>query len=483
MIRETKRLILDALACAIGAFDAEPCRICREVAREHGGAGVATLIGERDKVSVSQAIIANETMIRYLDFNDVLYFPKSPGKIGGAHPSDALPAALAVGEREHASGKEVIAAVVAAYETIGRMVDATAEGITPMGFHHGSVMPFAGAVIAGRLIGLDAEQMTNAMGIGASAAIGLGINDAEGEEYNNTKNIADGLMAERGVFAAYLAQRGFTGPERIIEGNKGFAHSLLRGVENYIVKPLPNDYYLMRTKMKFFPTESTNQGHLAATTLLVTEHDLKPDDIAEVVLRMSKRTVVHNGDPVKKYPRNKEGADHSAYFMTALAIVTRRPCRPVVLQRCSLCRSGDSRPDREGEARARTRIRRHHAGGAGHNPHHRRPRAGEARRSSARHAREPDVGRRIARQVRRVCGRKDAVRSDRPGGGNLPRLGRARRYRRADAAASGSIPTFASRFGELIGSRGDRVRAKLDTGHDRQGQIMCAQELRKPIRR
>ena len=186
VIREAKRLILDALACAIGAFAAEPCRICREVAREHGGTGHATLIGERSKVSVSSAIIANETMVRYLDFNDVLYFPKSPGKIGGAHPSDALPAALAVGEREHASGKQVIAAVVAAYETIGRMVDAFAEGLTPMGFHHGSVMPFAGAVIAGKLIGLDAGQMTHAMGIGASAAVGLAINDAEGEEYHNT---------------------------------------------------------------------------------------------------------------------------------------------------------------------------------------------------------------------------------------------------------------------------------------------------------
>ena len=328
VIREAKRLILDALACAIGAFAAEPCRICREVAREHGGTDDATLIGERNKVSVSSAIIANETMVRYLDFNDVLYFPKSPGKIGGAHPSDALPVALAVGEREHASGKHVIAAVVAAYETIGRMVDAFAEGLTPMGFHHGSVMPFAGAVIAGKLIGLDAGQMTHAMGIGASAAVGLAINDAEGEEYNNTKNIADGLMAERGMFAAYLARRGFTGPERIIEGNKGFAHSLLRGVENYVVKPLPNDYYLMRTKMKFFPTESTNQGHLAATAQLVNEHGLKPEDIAEVVLRMSKRTVVHNGDPVKKYPHNKEEADHSAYFMTALGIVARGRVTP-----------------------------------------------------------------------------------------------------------------------------------------------------------
>ena len=81
-----------------------------------------------------------------------------------------------------------------------------------MGFHHGSVMPFAGAVIAGKLIGLDAEQMTHAMGIGASAAVGLAINDAEGEEYNNTKNIADGLMAERGVFAA--SSRNVASPAR-----------------------------------------------------------------------------------------------------------------------------------------------------------------------------------------------------------------------------------------------------------------------------
>ena len=320
--REMKRFIVDALACAVGAFDADPCRICRDFARESGG-NEATLIGESRKVSIASAIIANETMVRYLDFNDVLYFPKSPGKIAGAHPSDSLAVALAVGEHRRVSGKQVIEAMVAAYETIGTMVDAFAEGLTPMGFHHGSVMPFAGAVIAGKLIKLDVEQMTHAMGIGASAAVGLAINDAEGEEYNNTKNIVDGLMAERGVLGALLAQRGFTGPERIIEGNKGFAHSLLRGVENYVPKPAPNDYYLMRTRMKFFPTESTNQGHLSATAELVREHDLEPQDIDEVVLRLSKRTVEHNGDPAKKYPRNKETADHSAYFITALGIVLR----------------------------------------------------------------------------------------------------------------------------------------------------------------
>jgi 2-methylcitrate dehydratase len=318
-----KRLILDTLACAIGAFDAEPCQILRDVAREHSGKGEATLIGETSKVSMALAISANETMVRYLDFNDVLYFPKSPGKIGGTHPSDALSSALAVGERHHSSGKQVLEAMVAAYETLGRMVDAMKEGLSPVGFHHGTIMPYAGAVIAGKLIGLNAEQMTNAMGIGGSVAAGLGVNDADGEEFNNTKNLADGLMAERGVFGAYLAQRGFTGPERIIEGNKGLAHSILHGVENYIIKPLPNQYYLMGARTKFYPTESTNQGHISATSQLTIEHDLKPEEVESVVVRTGKRAVNHNGDPARKYPHNKESADHSAYFMTALAIVNR----------------------------------------------------------------------------------------------------------------------------------------------------------------
>ena len=148
--REMKRFMLDALACAIGAFDADPCRICRDFARESGG-NEATLIGENSKVSVSQAIIANETMVRYLDFNDVLYFPKSPARSAALTRATRCRPRWRSASASTLSGKEVIAALVAAYETIGRIVDATAEGITPMGFHHGSVMPFAGAVIAGRL--------------------------------------------------------------------------------------------------------------------------------------------------------------------------------------------------------------------------------------------------------------------------------------------------------------------------------------------
>jgi 2-methylcitrate dehydratase len=274
------------------------------------------------------ATIANETMIRFWDFNDTYHFVKGPGDLGACHPSDTFAAVLALGERQRSSGKQVIEAAVAGYEIMGRMIDSFKTGLEPKGFHHGSVMPFAGAAIAGKLLGLTSDQIMHAMGIGAVAAVGLGILDAEGEEYNNSKNIADGLMVERGMLGAFLAGKGFTGPERIIEGNKGFAYCLLQGPENYISK-MPNDrFYLLESRMKYYPVESTNQGHLAATCDLVREYSLKPEDIEEITLRISKRTLLHNGDPAKKYPHNKETADHSVYFMTALAVVANGPVVP-----------------------------------------------------------------------------------------------------------------------------------------------------------
>jgi 2-methylcitrate dehydratase len=124
---QAKRHILDTLACAVGAFDAEACIAARDVAKELTPLPQSTLIGETQKVGLSSAIIANETMIRYLDFNDVLYFAKSPGKIGGAHPSDALAAVFAVAEWQKSSGRQIIEATVAGYQTIARIVDGLAE--------------------------------------------------------------------------------------------------------------------------------------------------------------------------------------------------------------------------------------------------------------------------------------------------------------------------------------------------------------------
>lgn len=321
VIREAKRLIVDSLACAIGGFASEPGKICRQLARELGGSAEATILGEKERVGCSAAILANGTMIRYLDYNDSLDISKGPGDLAGTHPSGTLAAAFAVGERVGASGKKLLGAMVAGYEVLGRMVDAFATGVEVLGFHHGSVIPYGAAAIAGKLLGLNVIQITHAMGIAGSTGIGLDILDAEGEEYTMTKNIADALLAERGALAAFLAKKGLTGPERVIEGNKGFAHAVLRGVENYTLKPDRGRFWLLDTTMKYFCAESTTQGHLSATTALVKKHQVQPEDIEEVRIRTNKRTVFHTGDPVKKFPTNKETADHSSYFLTAVAIL------------------------------------------------------------------------------------------------------------------------------------------------------------------
>ena len=109
--RETKRFLLDSLACAMGAFEHEPSRIAREVAREFNGPAESTIFGETSKVSWSNATIANETMIRFWDFNDTYHYVKKPGDLGAGHPSDSFAAVLALGERQQASGKQAIEAI------------------------------------------------------------------------------------------------------------------------------------------------------------------------------------------------------------------------------------------------------------------------------------------------------------------------------------------------------------------------------------
>src|SRR3990172_9564049 len=63
-----KRVLLDAIGCALGALEGEPVRIVRQVARNLGGAPQATWIGQNDKTSVVLAALANGVAIRYLDF-------------------------------------------------------------------------------------------------------------------------------------------------------------------------------------------------------------------------------------------------------------------------------------------------------------------------------------------------------------------------------------------------------------------------------
>jgi 2-methylcitrate dehydratase len=315
-----KRLIIDALACGVGGYKSATGRAAHAYAKRFAEPGEATLIGSGVRVPCSTAIIANQAMIRYLDYNDDLPIPIGPGDLVAAHPSGSLPVALTLAEARKVTGRALLEAMVAGYEVTGRLLAGFKVSLEVRGAHHGSTLLYSAVAMAGRLLGLSSDQIAHGMGIGGSISIGLDILDAEGEEYTMAKNLADGMISERGYTAALLAASGFTGPLRIIEGNKGFAQVVLGG-HHMFGWPNEGREWILNTVIKALPAEATTHGHVTATCRLVREHHLTPDMIERIVVRTNKRTVHHTGDPVKKYPQNKETADHSSYFLTAMAVL------------------------------------------------------------------------------------------------------------------------------------------------------------------
>src|SRR6476646_9229848 len=128
VVHEVKRRVLDSIGCALGAWNAPPCRFARQLAQRVTIARGATLWGTGHKTLPELATFANGGLVRYFDFNDT-YLAKEP-----AHPSDNIPAVLAVAESMGASGKRVIQAIALAYEVQCRLCDAAA--LSPRGGQH-----------------------------------------------------------------------------------------------------------------------------------------------------------------------------------------------------------------------------------------------------------------------------------------------------------------------------------------------------------
>ncbi len=127
-VHEVKRRIIDSLGCASGAWRDEPCEIARRVASSVRSDRGATLWGTSVTTSLDWAAFANGCLVRYLDYNDT-YLSREP-----AHPSDNIPAAIAVAEAAGTSGHELITAIVIAYEVQCRLCDAAS--LRAIGWDH-----------------------------------------------------------------------------------------------------------------------------------------------------------------------------------------------------------------------------------------------------------------------------------------------------------------------------------------------------------
>jgi len=317
VVHQAKRCLLDALGCAIGAYDAPGRPICEAVIQELGGPEEATVFGSGLRTSAPNATLVNSFLVRFLDYNDLG---------GGEHNSDAISSILAVSEREKADGRDFLTSLVISYELGARV----AESITIMGasledkgwtydIRGGLNMPPA----LGKLMGLNEDQIANAIGICASRSLPLGILDAHREENSMTKNLRFGFVAYDAILSCMLAKKGFTGPVRVVEGDSGLLKVIMEGDMDFECLGDFSGWRILQTRHKCLCANATSHGHIFATLSIVKEHDLKPEDIAAVRIKAGLREWCHTTIPAKKYPRNAETADHSACYANAIAIKER----------------------------------------------------------------------------------------------------------------------------------------------------------------
>jgi 2-methylcitrate dehydratase len=206
-----KRNILDSLGCAIAALQGQPFQALRDQFGEYRAPGRCTLIGG-GKTSADQAALFNSALVRYVDLLDSYM---APG--GLCHPSDNLGTVLAAAEQAGASGEEFILALAVAYEIQCRF--SAAAPVMAKGFNHATQLAISAAASAGKLLGLSAGQIANAIAIATTDNISLACVHAE--PVSQWKGFSPGMTGMRAIYAASLAKRGFMGPRGLFEGPDG----------------------------------------------------------------------------------------------------------------------------------------------------------------------------------------------------------------------------------------------------------------------
>lgn len=310
---EAKKRLIDSLGCAIGAFRENPVKVARTVVESSHSGNASTLLGRRTKTTSDMAAFVNGIMIRYFDYNDT-YLSKEP-----AHPSDNISACLAVAEQEGTSGKEMLTAMVVAYEIQCRLCDAA--DIRHRGWDHVCYGLVSSALAAGKLMDLPRQKLTHAVNISLNAHIAM--RQVRAGELSEWKGASFANAARNAVFSATLAGHGMTGPSPIFEGEMGF----FKQVSGPFVLDVDGfggrngSFKLPDTYIKYFPAEYHAQSAIWAA-LEARKKTGSMDRVSEVEVDTHEAGyTILSKDKEKWAPSTKETADHSLPYMVGMALL------------------------------------------------------------------------------------------------------------------------------------------------------------------
>lgn len=254
----TKLCLLDMIGAAIAGSLTEPARIVQEWALLSGGRPESPIFCSTYKLPAHMTALINGTMGHIVELDDV-------NSHCYGHPGVAIiPAVLGLAYREKASGAETISAIVAGYETMGRLGQyLTAEHYKL--WHATATLGTFGAVVgAAKILNLSKSKIINALGIGGSFASGLRQVFVGG---TYCKHLHAGKAAQSGVISAELANRGFTGPVEIFDGPLGIGKAMSTATnDSKIIKRKEEPYEIEFTEFK--PYASCRSAHTAIDCVL-----------------------------------------------------------------------------------------------------------------------------------------------------------------------------------------------------------------------
>ncbi len=313
-VKEAKRFLLDSVGCALAALDHEDMRQAYDFVKQLGGNEQATVIGHGTMTNLGNATLMNALLIRAMDYNDI-YWKQDP-----SHPSDIIPAALAPAEYKGLSGKDLLVGIMICYELEMRLCLAAFPGVREVGWHHASLTQFVSPLVAARMLGLTEDQAVAACGISGSSHFTLG--GVVAGHLTNMKNTADPMSTEAGVRAAMLASTGYSGPVELFEGKEG----VFEVISNVEFKPeimldgLSKEFLITECGYKAFPTEALTHQPITAVLEVMSDNNIDPHKVTEVLIKTTARGADILSDPSKYEPRTKETADHSLPYCIAVAV-------------------------------------------------------------------------------------------------------------------------------------------------------------------
>ena len=325
VVEQTTLCVLDALGIALAGMG-EPCsRAARAVAGAAGGTGEATVLVHGERLPAQGAALVNGTAAFAHNFTDTTL-----SCVVHAGPV-VVPAALAAGELAGASGREVLAAVVAGYEVMTRVGNAINAGTARMAHHRKGFHPtatcgvFGAAAAAARLLGLSAETTAHALGVAASFAGGLSLPLRDGSEVWRAHA---GFAAHHGLLAARLAAAGLTGPARVLDDPRGFCAAFTEGgfEAAALTQGLGERLLVMDSAFKLYNVAHVWALPLDALAALRRTHGFGAADIAEVIVTFPQAWTAISDDPgaAAWAPRSYSHATNDLRYCVAVGLLDGR---------------------------------------------------------------------------------------------------------------------------------------------------------------